>query len=86
MLYTPPVLYLFYTAPVVYTSAYIQHRRPFAAHASGGLENIWSMSAWARAIMEAVVEPKRSSLPRVVAPSEILGDMQTGDLCCHISL
>ena len=59
----------------MYTSAYIHQRRSFAAHTSGGLENSWSMSAWARAIMEAIVEPKRSSLPGVMGPSKIMCDM-----------
>ena len=64
-----------YARPVVYTSAYIHHRRSFAGHTSGDPDNSWSMSAWARAIMEAIVEPKWSSPPRVMGPSKILCDM-----------
>ena len=59
----------------IYTSAYIHHRRSFAVHTSGGPENSWSMSAWARAIMEAIVEPKRSSLPGDMGPSKKMCDM-----------
>ena len=59
----------------MYTSACIHHRHSFAAHTSGGPENSWSMSQWARAIVEAIVEPKRSSLPRVMGPSKILCDI-----------
>ena len=47
-----------YTPPVVYISAYIHYRRSFAAHTSGGPENSWSTSAWAGALMQAIVEPK----------------------------
>ena len=66
-----------YTPPVVYTNVYVHHRRSFAAHTSGGPENSWSMPAWAInwAIMEAVVEPKRSSILRGMGRSKILGDM-----------
>ena len=53
---------------------YIDPRRSFAAHTSGGPENSWSMSTWATAIMEAIVEPKRSSIPRVTGLSKILRD------------
>ena len=62
---------------VVYTNVYVHHRRSFAAHTSGGPENSWSMPAWAInwAIMEAVVEPKRSSILRGMGRSKILGDM-----------
>ena len=62
------MVHLLYTPPVVYISAYVHHRRSFAAQTSGGPENSWSMSIWAGAIMEAIVEPKRSSIPRVMAP------------------
>ena len=83
----PHILVPGYTSPVMYTSAYIHHRRSFAAHTSGGPENSWSMSAlWPRAIMAAIVEPKRSSLPRVLGPSKILCDMYTCDVYSHNSL
>ena len=75
MLYTPPVVYLLYTPPVVYISAYVHHRRSFAAHTSGGPVNSWSMSAWAGAILDAIVEPKRSSIPRVMGLSKLLCDI-----------
>ena len=87
VLYASPVMHLLCTSPATYTSAYIHHRRSFAAHTSGGPENSWSMSAlWPRAIMAAIVEPKRSSLPRVMGPSKILCDMYTCDVYSHNSL
>ena len=64
-----------YTPPMVYTIAYIHYRRSFTAHTSGGPEISWGVSAWARGIMSTLVEPKRSSIPRVMGPSRMLSDM-----------
>ena len=71
-----------YTPPVVHASAYIHHHRPFASHTTDGPETSWGMSVWDRALMETIVEPKRSSLPRDIGP--LLCDMQRGCVYSHI--
>ena len=60
---TPRVVHL------LYTPAYVNHRRSFAAHTSGGPENSWSTSA--RASMEDIVEPKRSSSNSLMGPQTL---------------
>ena len=49
----------------------------------GNPDNSWNMSAWAMAIMAAIVEPKRSSLPGVMGPSKILCNVYIGDVYTH---
>ena len=59
----------------------------FTTNTSGGPENSWSMSTWTRAIMEAMVEPKRPSIPGVSDPSEISCDVRpvvSIDTCPYI--
>ena len=49
--------------------ATVHHRRSFAANASGGPGISWKMSAWARAILAAILEPTRPSVPGAMEPS-----------------
>ena len=60
------------TSPVTCTSPYIHHRRSLFAQISDGKGNSRSMLALARAVMEAIVEPKRASIPGVMCPSKTL--------------
>lgn len=49
------------TTPVPYIRGLCTNRATFAAHAPGGQGTEWGVLAWCRAIIEPIVEPKRSS-------------------------